>query len=248
MSPELRGTLLTLVIIGGLWVGKMAIERLVARGVDQRFDRRLEDHKHALALTAEHARFELQRALANFNLYTTKRYAAAESVYQKIRIAHGAVAGLFGVKEQPTFQEYSSADMAEYLVSRRVAEGKREEILATWDTDRNASMQVLEPYLRLLEVQEAHSELIAAQNETFLNELYLSDNAGKALNVLFAMLGDWVYIAKNPGHGLQRKYSDEELRNALTAVHQLLRRELVEGPESVSALPPAGSHDGHEEA
>ena len=53
--------MLTLVIIGGLWVGKMAIERLVARGVDQRFDRRLEDHKHALALTAEHARFELRR-------------------------------------------------------------------------------------------------------------------------------------------------------------------------------------------
>jgi len=225
----------TLGLAGALWIGKIAVEKLVARGVDQRFDRRLEDHRHSLAMSAEHARFDLQRDLANFHLYTGKRYAAAESVYTKVRIAHGSVAGLFGVKETPTFQEYTKSEIDAYLVSRDLAEGMRLQILGTWDTDRNASLAVLNPYLRMLEVQSAHQDLIAAQNEIFLNELYMSEAAGKVLNELFAMLGDWVYIAKNPTHGLQRKYTRAQLQAALTAVHQLLRAELRDGP-SASAV------------
>ena len=85
MIQQLLNTLglpvLGLAVIGLFgWLGRMAIEKFVARGIDQRFDERLEDHKHSLGLITEQARYEYQRDLANFNLYAVKRHAAAEAV------------------------------------------------------------------------------------------------------------------------------------------------------------------------
>ena len=211
-----------------LWCSRMVIKKFLYGFVDERFDKRLEDHKHSLGLITEQARYEYQRDLENFNLYAARRHTAVESVYAKARVGHGAVAGLFGSGEKLTFEELNRNEMDEHLVSLRVPQGTRVEILKDWDSNREAAHGVLWRYLDLRGIQEAEGKYHEAQNEVFLNELYLTDEARRAFEELFKMLHDWLYVRKNPGNGLRCKYQRGELNEALDDVREILRTELTE--------------------
>ena len=135
----------------------LVFRRALSRGVDERFDKRLEEHKHELQLATEAARHAYQRDLADFNLYAKERHRAAASIWAKVRIADGAVGGLFGFGRQLTFEEFNYADMDAYLVSREVPEGQRLRILDVWDTDRKAALAILLPYLRMVDINQAEA-------------------------------------------------------------------------------------------
>ncbi len=158
-----------------------------------------------------------------------RRHTATESVYAKSRIGHGAVAGLFGFQESLTFEELNRDEMDEHLVSLQVPQSKRDEILRDWDSDREAAARErLLPYLYLRQIGEAGGKLREAQNEVLLNELYLTNQARRALTNLFTMLNNWLGVAKYRSDGLTRKYERGQLDEAIDTVRDILRTELTE--------------------
>jgi hypothetical protein len=120
-----------LYILGAvLGLGSLYMRRLIEKGVDHRFEERLQDHKHSLEVATEQAKYEFQRQLADFNLYAVKRHNAAETIYAAVRVAHGHVVNLFGLARGLTFQEYDDKDITAYMTAKEVPSGKQAEILA----------------------------------------------------------------------------------------------------------------------
>lgn len=232
---SLLGDPLTYIVLAALWLGRLYVERRVPRAVDHRFDEKLAHHRHELELITEQARYEYQRRLTSDNLYTSKRHDVAASVYAALRIAHGYVAGLWGIREEFTFEEFNEEDIRGYLTSRQVLRGKQDEILINWGTDRNAALTLLRPYVRMLDVQDADNKFREAKNLVYLNELYLSEAVIPAIDSLVEIMATWLANKRYPSGAARGWRPDREALNAaLNRVHEQFRSELA----PVVALPP----------
>lgn len=232
-------TYLLVVALGG---ARIALTRQIQRGVDHRFDERLETHKQKLMLLTERAKTDYQRELADFTLYAQRRHSAAETVYAAVRVAHGHISNLFGLSRSLTFEEFNTEDITTYMTGHDIPRGKQDEILRLWTADREAAKRILLPYLRVMTVQEAERKFIEAKNKTFLNELYLSDDVIGALTRLFSIMTDWVWHADHERQLGDRWRPDHEALNAaLDAVHTLLRAHLnpIPGTTAVQPAPSA---------
>ncbi len=224
-----------LVVPGLLYVAKLLVDNRIRKGVDHHFDARLEDHKHRLGLIADRAKLDFQRELADFTLYTTKRHQAAEAVYSALRIAHGHVSGLFGISLGLSFEEFNTEDIKSYMSQRRVPAGKQEEVLMNWAGDHNASLAILKPYLRMLEVQEAGMKFTEAKNAALLNELYFPDPVIEAISALLEMLGEWMSYAEYPRDtGESWRPDRKALNGALDRVHHEFRSVLDPSAKAVA--------------
>jgi hypothetical protein len=201
----------------------------------------LENHKQALQLATEQARFDYQRKLAGFNLYNEKKHAAAAEVYTALRTAHGHISRLQGVRERLSFVEFNTEDIEEHMTSHDVPHGKQEEILALWGDDKAEAIKQLRPYLQMLEFQLAERKAQEAENCAVLNELYFSDRLIHSISDLLTIFRRWITYFKfppEPGEDVPRP-SQDELEKSLEAVHSILRSELAEG----ESLGPAAGTD-----
>jgi hypothetical protein len=220
-----------LFLVVGIWAARTYLQRRIEKGVDTRFEVQLENHKQALQLATEQARFDYQRRLAGFNLYNEKKHAAAAEIYRALRIAHGHISRLQGVREELSFVEFNTRDIAEYMTSHDVPQGKQEEILSLWGDDKPEAIKQLKPYLRMVEFQLAERKAQEAMNCALLNELYFPDRVIHSFNDLFTIFRKWIAYFKfppEPGEGVPRP-SQDEFDNSLEAVHSVLRSELAEG-------------------
>ncbi len=152
----------------------------------------------------------------------------AASVYAALRVAHGYVSGLWGVREEFTFEEFNEEDIRSYLTSRQVLRGKQDEILVNWGTNRDAALAVLRPYVRMLDVQDADNKFREAKNLIYLNELYLSDPAITAIDGLIETMATWLANKKFPS-GAARGWRPDRgaLNAALDHIHEQFRSELA---------------------
>lgn len=214
---------LTYLLVAGFWLGRVYIERRLRRGVDARFDEKLEEHKHALSLLTEQARFDFQRRLADFNLFAERKHVAAAKLWEAARIAHGYVVGLYGVNSELTFEEFNAEDMRAHLDGLGVPKGKQDEVLGGWASDRKAAVARLRPYLAMLRYLEAERKLKEAQNTAYLNELYFPDDVIQATTDLFKELSDWLFHRKHPGQTDGWTPDAARAQEPLERLHEVLR-------------------------
>jgi len=223
-----------------LWLGKLYLERRVNAGVDARFAERLEAHKQGLNLLTEQAKFDLQRRLADFSLFATRKHDAAAKVWEASRVAHGYVTSLFGVSHDYTFEEFNLEDMRAHLEAKGVPKGKQKEVLAQWPKNRSEAVKELRPYLRMLRVQEADRKFQEAKNVTYVNELYFPDEVISAFNGIIAEMAEWLSHAEfSAGAGEERWRPDRKRLDAsLDQLHLVLRQYVSAGAEELTSAKP----------
>ena len=217
-----------LIVLATGWAAKVWLERRITSKVDAQFAKQLETHKHELSLIAETVRFEHQKRLMDANLYASKKHGAAALIYGKFREAHGLISNYNGFRVSLTFEEFNVADLAEYMTSRQVPRGMQDQILTEWHQDKDKGIAKMKKYLRMLELQEAERAFQEAKNVTYLNELYLSDSAIKAIDSLVEVLGKVLTYFQFPperGEKVERP-STTDLDRALEVVHTAVRGEL----------------------
>lgn len=241
---ELLQDPITYLVLGALGaLGKLALDRWVTRAVGHQFDERLEDHRHALQITAEQARYEFQRDLADYNRLAARRFEAAEQTYSAARVAHGAVAGLFGVRQLPSFEGCNEHDVTQFLEDNQVPQGTISRIIETLRADWDKGVDEAHKELRRVDVHRAGAKLQEARNELYLRELYVSEKAAEKFETLFAALWDWHYRASYPEDREPRKHSREEIFQMLQEVRAALQNEVassayqLQGPEDQRELP-----------
>ncbi|WP_284640763.1 hypothetical protein [Paenibacillus silviterrae] len=180
----------TLVILGTF------LKLIVNTYIDSKFKEKLETHKQELQLIAEANKFDFQRRMQDFNLYTTKRHEAYMNIYDKFLHADGHIRGLMGLQNRPDYNEYNSDDLDRRLRNFDLLENKINEFKRKWQecTSQNRSylIQEIEDYLRMVEIQKAGLSLTEANNYFLTKRLYISDNVMALLTLINSSLRSYV--------------------------------------------------------
>lgn len=239
----LSSPLFYLLLVGAVWITRLAIQHVVRGAVDHQFALRIEDHKHELQRIAEQERFDLQRRLAGASLYLQKQHAAAAEVYAAVRVAHGFVVGIFAPKQSFILDDCNEADLRKMMADYKVLEGKQEELLAKWRYDFKQGAKAIAAHFVDLRMPRALNELQTARNLIVVNGIYFSDAADAALAQFVGMADEWIRRAMYPPErdAEVAPLSREDLDAAIARVHSALRAELSDPPSPYIRGAPSGA-------
>ncbi|MFA5839866.1 MAG: hypothetical protein WC890_04325 [Candidatus Margulisiibacteriota bacterium] len=200
--------------------------------IDSYFDKKLEEHKHALSLITENAKFDYQKKLSDFNLYVQKKHQIYSELFKYIMIADGKVAGLRGCKEFPTFQEYNKMDIEEYLLKLKVPRGKIEDIINIWVADNDLAKKEVRIYLDLAGFNNAKKALIEANNCYWLSVIYLSEAVNNEcrplLDKISSLLTIYEFKEASSEFNKDSKTLKEEIAALISSLTSIMKKELTE--------------------
>jgi len=151
-------------------------QHLTKRSISHYFDKKIKGYEHDLNLKSEQAKFDYQRKIQDFNLYTTNKHKSYIELYDQLLKAYGAVTTLTGLIYIPTFEEYNNNDLLKYLQERKIPEGKIDDILNLWDRDKEKAKKEIFKYDHLRNVMLAKNNLQEAQNIYWRAQLYFSED------------------------------------------------------------------------
>lgn len=216
---------LTYVIFVAILGVTALVKHRIRSEVNNRFAKQLEEHKHDLGLATEAAKYDFQRRLAEFGHYAARKHEAAAKVWESLRVAHGAVVGLRGLEYVSTMGEYNEEDLLSVFESLRMPKGKQHEVIEHWRSDQTAALAAVQPYLRMLRIQQADRLLTDARNTLYLNELYLPEAVISVVEPLVAELGEWMAFSMDPPGPSELRWrpNRKRMKELLEAAHVGLR-------------------------
>ncbi|WP_440960437.1 hypothetical protein ACN6KS_21305 [Paenibacillus nitricinens] len=156
-----------------IWAG---IRYYAKKSVDQQFAKKLEQHKHDLQLIIEQNKFDIQRKMHDFSLYTTKRHEIYTKLYSLFMTAQGSVASMWGYRQIPDFAKFNAEELKKYLLENDVIEEKMIYFLNNWEfSERRETAKEIQKLYNNIEIMKARKEVIKTHNEHLYSRLYLSD-------------------------------------------------------------------------
>ncbi|GBF41185.1 hypothetical protein LPTSP2_04570 [Leptospira ellinghausenii] len=145
------------------------------------FNYSLEDHKHKLSATLEEIKHQFETDLVQKRIYIEKKNIVYSELYSQLLDSYSNIRSLYGLTRSLTFEEYSRKDIENFLQKRNIVDGKIKEIIATFDENREISIDKMKKYLRMLDFQEARSTWNSFHSYYLKNELYLSSSINKSV-------------------------------------------------------------------
>lgn len=223
---EILGYITSVSIISGLVL--YLIRALIKDKINNYFGKKMENHKHNLQLITEQAKFDYQRKIQDFGLYTTKRHEAYAEVYKLVLIAYGKVTDLRGLRRVLSFEDYDSEDIKKYLEEKKIPTRKITEIVGKWDVDREIAVKEIRGYEKLRFFQEARNDYAEARNYLYLNELYMADEIVKDVGNVLERLGKLLINYEYPDAGTRTENQSliKEIDGGLVTVKDSMRKEL----------------------
>lgn len=188
MLKNIGLSILSSVIVVGIL--EFIIRKYCSSRIDLSFAKRLERFKHDLDAVGEQSRFDYQRKLQDFNLYTSKRHESYVALHKLLLLAQSSVTGLVGLRNVPTYEDCNQEDISRILDYRKVHSGKKEEILSLWITARGAAIAMMTDYLRMLELQQAEIAIAEARDCFWFSKLYISNDIAATAHELIKKLKD----------------------------------------------------------
>jgi hypothetical protein len=160
----------SLFVLSLLWFLKNSIQSWIFK----EHSREIEAFKASLSNTAEFLKFELQKDAARANLFSNNIYSIYPELFQKARIAHGIVDGIYGFRYVNSWDGFVRSDFEKVLADRNIPSGKRDDILAAIESNRSNGLKALDELLWGLEFSDAHKALFEFKNYTLLKEVFIS--------------------------------------------------------------------------
>jgi len=190
----LLSLLLSLLTSGAVSYG---IVKLIISRVEHKYQKAIETYKHELNAISEQQKFNYQRWITDFSLFTQKKHEAYAELYKLLLIADGSLESLFGFRQVPSFDEYTREDMEKYLCDYQIVEGFIPKLLEDWDTSRNSCVQKIREYLTLIDFQKADKARTEAQNYFLINSVYFSEAIEEIVSELLTLLGHQYVIDRD---------------------------------------------------
>lgn len=174
MFTTIIGSIVTSGIVTTLII--FLFQHLTKNSINHYFDKKIKQYEHNLNLKSEQAKFDYQRKIQDFNIYTTNKHKSYIELYEQLLKAYTSVTTLTGLIYTPTFEEYNNNDLLKYLQERKIPEGKINEILNLWDKDNDRAKEEILKYNHLRDVSLARNNLLEAQNIYWRAQLYFSED------------------------------------------------------------------------
>ena len=197
------------------------------------FEKQLETHKNELLLTAEAARFDYQRKIQDFELFTTKKHIANAKLYRGLLEAHGRVTDLLpkSIQYAPSFEDFNEKDLEAFLGEQKFPSAKQEEVLRIFRDDKGRAVEAYLEYRATLQSWKAHKAHERATRYFVFNALYLSPRTTElAEKLLLAMRGALIDIQLEGAENVSAALASmRQVTTDLKDLRQEMQRELTAG-------------------
>lgn len=200
-----------LFLVVGFFIFKHTLPKLATKIVDNRFDKKLETHKHELNKLTEEAKFKYQRLLSDFNLYSVKKHEHYIKLYNLLIVAHGSVIHLASpLKILSSYDFFDEDDMREHLIKIGTPKGRTEQLVLLWKTDKRSGIKEIQEHEAGIEEWKAERDVDKLQNMYWESQLYLSSDLKEILKLLISDLRTLSINAKREYTPVSGNVSGEE--------------------------------------
>ena len=198
--------LISFLTSAGVTSGVMAI---IQSRISHKYQKAIEAYKHELNAINEQQKFNYQRWMTDFGLFTQKKHEAYAELYRLILIADGSLELLSGFRSVPSFNEYTRADMEKYLRGQHIVEGFVPQLMDGWETSRDECIRKIREYQTMIDFQKADKARNDASNYYLINSVYLSETVEEIVTEILKLIGHQHVIDE---HSRVEHYSDESGR------------------------------------
>lgn len=179
------------------------LQRWFSSKIESTFQKNLKSYQQKLDITTEEAKFDLQRKIQDFGLYTSQKHSCYIEFHKLLLEAESYVLGLYGLKSSPTYEEYNDIDLKKLMEKEKFKNGKIEEIFGIIKSEgRDVGIEKMREYLRLIEFQRAENSVALCKNFFLTSKLYFSTKLDKLiskfLDVLFDLFSIYELLPKIP--------------------------------------------------
>ncbi len=174
-------------ILATVWAGTKYLSK---KYVDQKFNKKLETHKHELQTIMEFNKFDIQRKIQDFNLYTVKKHEVYLTLYRLFHEADGYARGMYGLRHVPDYKNHTSSEISKILDESEVGEERKKYFLERWES-RYENSSIVDEFSKLMDrirVNMADEQQKKAHNEWIYSKLYLSENVDELCSELSNLL------------------------------------------------------------
>jgi hypothetical protein len=185
--------------------------------VEHKYQKAIETYKHELNTINEQQKFNYQRWITDFSLFTQKKHEAYAELYRLILKADGSLEGLYGSRQVPSFDEYTRADMEKHLINQHIVEGFIPPLLEGWETSRKECIRKIHEYQTMIDFQKADRDRTDASNYHLLNSVYFSEVIEEIVSEILKLLGHQYVIDQQ---SRVEHYSDEAGRAERKAIKE----------------------------
>lgn len=161
---------------------KKQLEKFLDRYFQANYEKELEEFKTELKHTTEFLKYDFNRKLVDFNLFTSKKHEVYAELFSKVLYAKSAVVGLEGLMQFLTFEDFDEEDLRKFLENKKVPKGKTNEFLDEFrskKTDRdleNLANKVHSYIYKIIDVKHAENIVREAKGYFYINAIYFSDD------------------------------------------------------------------------
>ncbi len=169
---------------------------LTKRFIDHRFKRALNEHKQELDQKTELLKHDLQKDAMNAQIAISEKHKIYAELFRLISVADGAVFNLFGIRREPTYEEYSEGDFTKLFEEWNVPLGKASDLINLYRADRDKAIDEWKEYRRILERAEARLAITEARNYLFVNEIYMDDDIAELAHEIVTLIAQYLLHAE----------------------------------------------------
>lgn len=214
---------------------------IINKGTDYHFSKRLKEYERALQDITENTKFEYQRKLVDFNLYTVKKHEHYINLYEALLISHSFLSHLSSpLKGRSSYSWFNDEDIKDHLETLSLPKGKIEKILLLWQQDRNKGQAEIHSCVSLKEEFDTENSIQALKNIFWRSQLYLSSELTLLITPLIGQFYDLLFLCKKEYRdGADRqeikeirektKILQEETDRHFNTIVDLMKKELTIG-------------------
>ena len=224
------------------------IKRSIGSAIDGYFQKRVEDYKYQLNTLTEALRFDYERKIHNFGLFTSKKHEIYMELNKLLLIADGKVRGLMGLRHVPDYWSFSLEDIQKFIGPKNFMPSIKDKILSNWESNKRLAIDELEKYLRNIEFHEARTAVFEAKNYFWFSQLYLSDDVISHSKKLLDRLSRLRIHYEIPDRHQKQEKIDQletEITESLDNTITTMRKELGIGDYSVGQHEEEKPETGH---
>lgn len=172
LAETILASLTTTGIVGGLfiWLFKESIQTSLKLDLETR----LNTQKADLDRVRDNFQFQIQQAMLSIQKTTEKTHEVYPELYEKLHIAQSAVGRLLGLRESPTWEEYSLTDLESMMARRGVVSGQIQRLSDQIAANRPSGIIEMDKYLRIIEFEEVKGKFRDLKNYVVLKDLYIT--------------------------------------------------------------------------
>ena len=187
--------------------------------IENTFQRSMESYKQELIVATENAKFDFQRKIQDFNLFTTKKHEVYGELNKLLVIAEGNILNLYGLRTELSYEEYNKNDLTNLMEKEGFPEGKMNEIIKLFEVgDKYKAILLMKHFLRIKEFRDANNVLITARNFFWASIFYFSNEVEEKIKIIFEKLAallirqEQIFHAPDTAHDLKNKLGTESIK------------------------------------